>query len=175
MATGFPHNTPYNNYFNCVVRRYITLYIKWQVSISTSFTIVCRPPRPRILILFMTVNILWHFHDLLVNFMTYAQFTKGVKVTLEDKLMNPIDWCKDPGCFQGYLGFQGYILFILLWSLLRQFSLQMNQHMLCQDQCGTNSVQKLVGNTKNKSVMRHWRDCDLANNRHSKNECFERN
>ena len=26
--------------------------------------------------------------------MTYTQFMKSVEVTLEDKLINPIDWCK---------------------------------------------------------------------------------
>ena len=72
------------------------------------FTIVCRPPRLKILILFMTFNILWHFRDLLGTFMTYTQFRKGVEVTLEDKLINRIDWSQYfqgffQGCFQGYL------------------------------------------------------------------------
>ena len=71
------------------------------------FTIVCRPPSLKIMILFMTFNdILWHFNDLFGHFMTYVQLTKGVKVTLEDKLINPIDWCISrifSGMFSGML------------------------------------------------------------------------
>ena len=94
--------------------------------------------------------------------MTYAQLTKGAEVTLEDKLINPIDWCK---YFQGFFWgvfkdtwtrFQVYMLFILLSSLLQQFSLQINQHMSYQDQCSINAAQKPGGNTqKKKSAIWH--------------------
>ena len=74
-----PHNTPYNNYSNWVVCRYIKLFFhseqprefSWKKKSSNDkvasahlFTIVCSPPR---------------------------LFTKGFEVTLEDKLINPID------------------------------------------------------------------------------------
>ena len=107
------HNTPYNNNFNCIVRRYINSYLEIsfvfvekkssndKLVSAYHFTIVCRPPRLKILILFMTFNILWHFHDLLGTFLTYTEFMKGVEVTLEDKFINPIHWCK---YFQGFLG-----------------------------------------------------------------------
>ena len=71
------------------------------------FTRVCRPPKLKILILFTTSNdISWHFHDLVGNFMTYVQFTKGVEVALKDKLINSIDWCISrvfPGIFSRIL------------------------------------------------------------------------
>ena len=62
------------------------------------FTIVFRPPRLKMLILFMTFNVLWHFHHFRGTFMTYNQFMKSVKDTLEDKLISQKDWCKH---FQG--------------------------------------------------------------------------